>query len=1583
MKKILNLCFFLLAVNLLQAQQVPPPGLCGQPKHPEFPKTPTTPSANRSVKVVYAAQPADVAVTVESVHSVTATWKTSSFDSFSIGTSATAGTDPATRNIKYSQGLNTSDKTIYGYSYEELRQWAASPTNPAVPGGITFALGQSFYIHLYNGPTDYVCGPYQFNWTNLGAAGNVVTPVVETAFGLNGAGPFAVWQANNMKDFYDKVVPLIAQIYGPAAHNYTVGVVNDANSVGMNMFMNGPNWIYSSYNANGFGKMSQPRLMVHELIHGWRDNVCVSMNNLWHYEPTLSGFEEGMTEAAAQIVMDKFTTLYPSYFTAADLGYLNKRWGNQEGYAFDWDYDFQNHQQLTNANFMSSDIGIGAHWERYGTASAVFYKMYIEDNNFFKKFNAEYYTRLNVAQSNPNTYTRTDFVNILQTVLPKVEEEPMATWVAKQRILDCKVVPGKKVHMLTFNGQDGPRDMGHDNRINAIETQNNIYGDEWSWDVLNGAGALQQRWFHQLNNLSGQLIIKDYSGATTNTTNFRNNDMLYGGPHQGACITPNFNGPGVCFPTGIDGHSIYTTSADPAINNGGINDGQWYVGLGRPANGYVYKLQTDGLYTYNISFTDGGTFSDKYYRLHGNSFIAKDGMYAGVRNNADTPVTGKIYAEQKNKITPTLGEEPSVVIGVRGSLQASRKWASQPELTASLNGGRTDTRYAKPGKVHIIYVPTDCTQPQKIDFRNIAYGSTLSGVEMFLLNVDEFENIVYTETMPTTVCQNATATFTAANNWPYYLDDDSRITYQWQKNAVNIPGATSKIYTITNAQPTDAATYTLVINSFGCTITRTATMAVVPAIVLDPQVVTPQNVCLGGTINLNVTGTVTNPLPTGTTFAWTGPNSFTSTLQNPTKTNAILTDSGAYTVTCTVKACDGITDIIKTATINVNVNPINTPAISCGIATTSSVPFNWAAVNTATAYSVSYQVNSGPTQNIGNINNVLTYTVNSLAANDSVTMTLTPTGPAGTCFVPAVFTCQANPAPVCTPPTATVVSSTVIITCASPTVTLDGTGSTTGATISYKWTGPGVITNDTSLTPTVNAAGTYTLRVSNSAGGGCFKDATVTVTANTTAPNANAGTAQTLTCTIPTVTLGGTTTSTGTNFTHSWSNGTTTVGTTATLPNVTTAGTYTLTVSNTANGCTSTSSVLVTVDKTAPIANAGADKVITCAIQNVTLGDATTSTGANFTYDWSNGTTTVGTTATLPNVTTAGTYTLTVTNTANGCTSTSSVLVTVDKTAPIANAGADKVITCAIQNVTLGDATTSTGANFTYDWSNGTTTVGTTATLPNVTTAGTYTLTVSNTANGCTSTSSVLVTVDKTAPIANAGDDTVITCANPIISLGGASTLTGVSYIWKRATIIVGQTAILTNVTIPGIYVLTVKNNITGCTATDSVIVTQNINLPQVVVNHVSDNNYSLQITGGQAPYIYSISNGIIINNYNFTIKDSDYYTINVKDAKGCTTETTVYLKALDIEIPDYFTPNGDGNNDTWYPLRTQKYPNMEVLIFDRYQREIVRLKGNTIQGWDGNYNNNPLPSGDYWYVIKLNDEKNSKEILGGVTLVR
>ncbi|MCB6060263.1 hypothetical protein LIT76_12565, partial [Flavobacterium psychrophilum] len=64
---------------------------------------------------------------------------------------------------------------------------------------------------------------------------------------------------------------------------------------------------------------------------------------------------------------------------------------------------------------------------------------------------------------------------------------------------------------------------------------------------------------------------------------------------------------------------------------------------------------------------------------------------------------------------------------------------------------------------------------------------------------------------------------------------------------------------------------------------------------------------------------------------------------------------------------------------------------------------------------------------------------------------------------------------------------------------------------------------------------------------------------------------------------------------------------------VSTAGTYTLTVTNTSNGCTSTNSVIVTVDKTAPTATAGTAQTLTCTIPTVTLGGTTTSTGTNFT----------------------------------------------------------------------------------------------------------------------------------------------------------------------------------------------------------------------------------------------------------------------------------------------------------------------------------------------------------------------------------
>ncbi|WP_418650708.1 T9SS type B sorting domain-containing protein [Tenacibaculum aestuariivivum] len=880
----------------------------------------------------------NVVATVESIHSVAVNWTTGSFQSFSIGTSPDPNS-PQSRNLRYDQGLGGQQKTTWGYSLVELQREAANSAYAGTPDEGVIAEGTDFYIHLRGednwqfAPTR-VLGPLQFNWEELGQAGTAVTVNIETNYGVNGAGPFAQWQADNMRPLYDIAIPIIEEIFGAPPRSHTLNIVNDALAVGTNTFYNGPNRIASSYGDNGQGDMDQPRLMIHELIHGWRDNITLSMNDEWHYEPTLSGFEEGMAESIALIVMDEIIERYPNFFNEDDL---NRHWGHSRGMPFDWDYDFQNHEQLSTTDFFSSDIGTGAHWERYGTSSGAFYKMYIEDPDFFKNFNTEYYNRLNADHD--LVPSRALIVDIIQSVLPEVERENTTDWINDQYVFDCVVTPGKKVHMLSFHGADDIRNMGHDNRLHVIETQNLPNANEWGWDVFDANGNMIERWFHQLNNLSGTVEINNYDGTLIQSINVRNDKSGGGtwrGPYQGPNTGPDFNnGPGTT--TGIDGHPFYTTSANYFNNTGGIYDSSWFRGLALPDpnNQVVYDLTETGLYTYNISFNDpqGGPITGKYYRLHGDDFINKDGIYAGVRNNADTPVTGKMFVEQKDDAVAQTADEEAEIIINNGAFQADRIWASVPAV-GNRQAGRTDRRYSKPGKVHAIFVDdTNFTNGQdgttlvkKIDFRNITFGSGLSGVQMFLFNTDNFGDITFTDTMPGVLCEGQEGKFNVSNNYPDILDTDSRVTYSWKHPNGSVV-STDKDYTIASVAPTDAGTYELTIEFFGYTIVRTGTLTVESSLTINPLTAN-QTVCQNDAIDLDVViaGTIDT---TTATYSWTGPNGFTSTAKNPqVTTDAQTVHDGTYTVTITAKDCDGVTDVTDTADVVVTVTNKTTPTFT-------------------------------------------------------------------------------------------------------------------------------------------------------------------------------------------------------------------------------------------------------------------------------------------------------------------------------------------------------------------------------------------------------------------------------------------------------------------------------------------------------------------------------------------------------------------------------------------------------------------------------------------------------------------------------
>lgn len=214
-------------------------------------------------------------------------------------------------------------------------------------------------------------------------------------------------------------------------------------------------------------------------------------------------------------------------------------------------------------------------------------------------------------------------------------------------------------------------------------------------------------------------------------------------------------------------------------------------------------------------------------------------------------------------------------------------------------------------------------------------------------------------------------------------------------------------------------------------------------------------------------------------------------------------------------------------------------------------------------------------------------------------------------------------------------------------------------------------------------------------------------------PKVDAGADVTITCTNPTATL------TAVNgVSYVWSNS----ATTATInvsPTVTTTYTVTATMSG---GNTTTDNVVVVVNKTPPVANAGSDVTLTCSNPSITL----TASGGN-TYLWSNSVASASNPV-APSVNT--TYTVTVTST-NGCTATDDVIVTVVKIIPVANAGPDIVILAGSSTVL------NASGGGTYLWSNGATDASITVT-PSATT--TYTVTVTG-SSGCTASDNVLVTV--------------------------------------------------------------------------------------------------------------------------------------------------------------------------------------------------------------------------------------------------
>jgi gliding motility-associated-like protein len=183
-----------------------------------------------------------------------------------------------------------------------------------------------------------------------------------------------------------------------------------------------------------------------------------------------------------------------------------------------------------------------------------------------------------------------------------------------------------------------------------------------------------------------------------------------------------------------------------------------------------------------------------------------------------------------------------------------------------------------------------------------------------------------------------------------------------------------------------------------------------------------------------------------------------------------------------------------------------------------------------------------------------------------------------------------------------------------------------------------------------------------------------------------------------------------------------------------------------------------------------------------------------------------------------------------------------------------------------------------------------------------------------------------------------------------------------------------------GLYWLKVTNT-KGCADTDS-----------IVIDHYNDDLFLGNDT------TFTLGESITLNvsekyahtywstgqtDRPLTVIKPGIYTVMVQESvtglsdKFCTYTDTIVIN-LNIDVPNFFTPNSDGVNDTWSPHLLYHYPEAEIYIYDRFGKQLTQFKGNS-SGWDGTYNNHTVDTDTYWYVIDLQD--GSRPIRGPLTV--
>jgi len=162
-----------------------------------------------------------------------------------------------------------------------------------------------------------------------------------------------------------------------------------------------------------------------------------------------------------------------------------------------------------------------------------------------------------------------------------------------------------------------------------------------------------------------------------------------------------------------------------------------------------------------------------------------------------------------------------------------------------------------------------------------------------------------------------------------------------------------------------------------------------------------------------------------------------------------------------------------------------------------------------------------------------------------------------------------------------------------------------------------------------------------------------------------------------------------------------------------------------------------------------------------------------------------------------------------------------------------------------------------------------------------------------------------------------------------------------------------------------------------------NLNMIVNVVASKFTNNQSIEVdvTNTNGSNEYKLNNGLWQDSNLFESLIVGKHMVAAREKSGCSIESNIWF--LLIDYPRFFTPNGDGINDTWNVKGLESQPEAVITIFDRFGKILSVFKADEL-GWNGIWNGKSVRSNSYWFKVSYFEmEDRPKTVMLSFSLFR